>query len=95
MKYGDGKEVRDLEILHSDEDKSEDSEEEEDEDVYGKDDQDNKDESQDHRSDDGPRRSTKTTVAPTNLVLRIKGQSYAMKKINIKVKRGIKKELMI
>ena len=40
VKYGDGKEVRDLEILHSDEDESEDSEGEEDEDVDEKDNQD-------------------------------------------------------
>ena len=39
VKYGDGTEVRDLEILHSNEDKSEDSEEEDDQDVDEKDDQ--------------------------------------------------------
>ena len=94
-KYGNDKEVRDLEILHSDEEKSEDSEEEEDEDVDEKDDQEGKEESQDHRSDDGPRRSMRTRAAPINLVPNMKGQSYAMKKINIKVKRGIKKELKI
>ena len=103
VKYGDGEEVRDLEILHSDEDKSEDSEEEEDEEVDANNDesqdrrnnQDDKDESQDRRSDDGPRRSTRTRAAPINLVPNMKGQSYAMKKINIKVKRDIKKELKI
>ena len=83
--------MRDLEI-HSNEEKLKDSEEEEDEDVDEKDDQ---EESQDHRSDDGPRRSARTRAAPINLVPNMKGQSYTMKKINIKVKRGIKKELKI
>ena len=77
--------MRDLENLHSNEDESEDSEEEEDEDVDEKENQNNKDKSQDRRSDDGPRRSTRTRAAPINLVPNMKGLSYAMKKINIKV----------
>ena len=32
-------------------------------------------------------------VAPTNLVPNMKGQSYDMKKINMRKKQGIKKEL--
>ena len=87
--------MREIEIQHSNEDKSEDSEEEEDEDVDENGDQEDKEESQDQRIDDRLRRSTRTMVAPINLVPNMKGQSYAIKKINIKVKRGIKKELKI
>ena len=92
--YKDGDMVEDIAYLDAHNSDSE----QESEDPNNEEDQDSRSESEDsEKSDDsesdGPRRSKRSRKPPEKLNPTMKGQSYAIRKINVDMKRKMKKDI--